>query len=834
MYKQRHAENKIVICLVALLASLRAEPAASGAPAAPQERMVEWTMESAKQYADPFNDVDVDVLFSKGGRSWRVPTFWRGGQQWTVRFAPPEPGDYEYCLESTDRSNPDLNGHEGHVTITAYSGPNQLLQHGMLRVSASKRYFEHADGTPFYWLGDTWWTGLSDRLSWEGFQKLTADRSAKGFTIVQIVAGLVPLEELAPADPGFHNEGGFVWEADFKRINPKYFDYADRRVVYLQAHGIVPAIVGAWNGVLAQMGVAKMKQHWRYIIARYGAFPAFWIVGGEVMDPPQEIASEYPAPIQSWTTRGWTEVVKYIRSVDPYHHPTTVHEQAPPFEAALQDESLTDFDLIQSGHFEWRSIAVEVTQLNLRYARRAVTKPIVEGEIGYEKLAESHFEDFQRTAFWLAMLNGAAGHTYGANGVWEAYTGDKPLHRLRISFLSWEEGMNLPGSYQVGLGAKLLRQYPWWRFEPHPEWVAPRGTTLLETRFQSDASATGSYLPCSESEVQDVPACMEENYPGGEWKARHGNFRLPYAAGIPGAVRLVYIPTLGLLSNSAPTILGLEVGVRYHAYWWEPSSGSRIDLGAVERPPSGALLSNASFGRDQSPVWKEAGFGRVVRKHGALLARGETLTVLKAANEADAVASVEVSGDGEAGVIVRFKDPDHYIAVLYAAAERCLYLIDRSQGMNGRRLGLTLVPELSAPVTLSIETRGENAAGSVTDGMQTYTTPIVHVAAIEAGTMGVLHRGQSLVQRFSNFQVRRSPLLVQDESLQRSIDDAKGVHRGDLAGPGLAVGSIKLPGWDTFGRDKHILLDAYRPSRLPTFGDWVLVLDARTSSSAVQ
>ena len=61
----------------------------------------------------------------------------------------------------------------------------------MLRASANKRYFEHADGTPFYWLGDTWWSGLSDRLSWEGFQKLTADRKEKGFTVVQIVAGLV-------------------------------------------------------------------------------------------------------------------------------------------------------------------------------------------------------------------------------------------------------------------------------------------------------------------------------------------------------------------------------------------------------------------------------------------------------------------------------------------------------------------------------------------------------------------------------------------------------------------------------------------------------------------
>ena len=41
------------------------------------------------------------------------------------------------------------------------------------------------------------------------------------------------------------------------------------------------------------------------------------------------------------------------------------------------------------------------------------------GAVGYETLGTMHSEGFRRAAFWLAMLNGAAGHTYGANGTWE-------------------------------------------------------------------------------------------------------------------------------------------------------------------------------------------------------------------------------------------------------------------------------------------------------------------------------------------------------------------------------------------------------------------------------
>ena len=107
----------------------------------------EKTFTSHKTYADPFNEVDVDVIFSKGSENWRVPAFWRGANQWTVRFAPPSNGSYTYHLESTDKNNPDLNSHQAQVSLTA-------SPRGMLRVAANKRYFEYADGTPFYWLGD--------------------------------------------------------------------------------------------------------------------------------------------------------------------------------------------------------------------------------------------------------------------------------------------------------------------------------------------------------------------------------------------------------------------------------------------------------------------------------------------------------------------------------------------------------------------------------------------------------------------------------------------------------------------------------------------------------
>jgi hypothetical protein len=740
----------------------------------------EKTFTSHKAYADPFNEVDVDVIFSKGSENWRVPAFWRGGNQWTVRFAPPSSGNYTYYLESTDKNNPDLNSHQAQVSLAA--NPR-----GMLRVAANKRYFEYADGTPFYWLGDTWWTGLSDRLSWDGFQKLTANRKTKGFTVVQIVAGLVPSnEEEAPVDPGFRNEGGAVWDPDFKQINPKYFDSADRRIQLLVDAGIAPAIVGAWHQALGQMGIAKMEKHWRYIIARYAAYPVFWIVGGEVFDPPEEIGKKFPGivlygKLSDLRSPGWTEVTRYVRATDPYHHPVTVHEISPPFDVALQDESLTDFDLFQPSHMGWPSIALEVALLDICRSRLLV-KPEVVGEIGYEGIGGTNLEDFQRVAFWLAMLNGAAGYTYGANPVFEAYSSDKPFQRTKYTLLTWDEGMDLPGAYQISLGAGLLTKQSWWQFEPHPEWVAPRGTTLLEPR-KDRSSELGSFDSIL-TDPTPQPSGTEWSYPAGEWKAKGGTIFAPYAAGIPSKARVVYIPCLSLFCHAPPTVLDLEQGVRYHAYYWEPTLGVKFDLGSIERPMPGEKM--------------EAG--------------ENPLTLISAK---DLQASVEVPGDQGAALLLRYHDGGDYLAAVYSPSEKAIYLLDRQKGEDGRPLGSTPVPVLAPDAVLSAEARGPWAVVSITDGTHSYTSQIVAVSNVTPGGAGARPENNGSSTLLKDLTLRKSPTLIADEHLDKKLVDARGVYRGSLTGKY----------WDDFGKEKAILLDAYLPPPLPMPQDWVLVLE---------
>jgi hypothetical protein len=477
-------------------------------------RVAEIALVSEKTYANPFTEIRLDAIVTQpDGKQLRAPAFWAGGNRWCFRYASSQPGQVVWRTECSDAANPKLHGVEGEFDVVAYAGDNPLYRHGPIQVAKDQRYFAHADGTPFFWLGDTWWKNLCKRMTWEGFQELTADRKAKGFSVVQIVCGPYPDEGMF--EPRWENEGGKPYETrDFSVVNPKYFDFADRRIKHLVDAGIVPAIVGGWGrgdcDGMRMAGVDGIKRHWRNLIARYGAYPTVWIIGGESGGPQ------------------WTEVARYVQKIDPYCHPATVH----PFHSgrlSVTDETVIDFDMLQTGHGDWDAARGAIPKLQAAYAREPVM-PAMIGEYCYEGHMQTAFQDVQRYVFWGAMLSGSAGLTYGAAGVWHAsIEGDPGIARV-YDFTTWKEGMNFPGSAQLGLGKKLLEQYPWWKFEPHPEWVEA--------------------------------GC--------------------FAAGIPGEVRFIYLPRRNVYNWTGPTVKNLEPDVDWHVYYFDPATGRKFDQGTIK------------------------------------------------------------------------------------------------------------------------------------------------------------------------------------------------------------------------------------------------------------
>ncbi len=441
--------------------------------------VVELSFESTVRYGDPFNEVSLDVVFvDPTEKERRVPAFWAGGSHWKVRYASPLVGRHRFRTVSSDTRNTGLHGVTGEIELRPYGGTNPLYRHGPLRVASTRRFFEHQDGTPFFWLGDTWWMGLCHRLRFpEDFALLATDRKNKGFNVVQIVAGLYP--DMPPFDPRGANEAGFPWEAAYARIRPEYFDAADKRIQYLVEQGFTPCIVGAWGYFMPWMGVDKLTQHWRYLIARYGAFPVVWCVAGEA-NLPWYLAPNFPSDDRS-QVKEWTKVVRAVRAMDPFHRLLTIHPTGIgrlSARNATEDVTLLDIDLLQTPHGQRGAVAPTINTVRQSYAD-SPTLPVINGEPAYEMLSDTLPTEWSRQMFWLCMMNGAAGHTYGANGIWQVNRKGKPhgpspnqpANSTGYGIISWDEAMNLPGSSQMAYGRRLFERYRWQDFRPHPEWA---------------------------------------------------------------------------------------------------------------------------------------------------------------------------------------------------------------------------------------------------------------------------------------------------------------------------------------------------------------------------
>ncbi|WP_166355561.1 DUF4038 domain-containing protein [Phytoactinopolyspora limicola] len=527
----------------------------------------------------------VDVVFTDPeGNERRVPAF-ASRSRWRVRYSSSLVGTHRYRAEAP--ADDSFSGANGQIEVAPRDASGPLRAHGPIKVSCDRRRLEHADGTPFLWLADTWWYGFTDRVSLTEFSDLAALRARQGFSVVQIVAGLYP--ETMPFTPEARSSSGWVWSEDFTAPNSAWFDEADRRVVTLLDQDLIPCIVGSWGHYFRLMDPHQIFRHWRELIARWGAYPVVWCLAGEPPLPAQT-SSERPgetldtakAALAATTEEAipialagadlavaeqlkrLNETAYALRDMEPFGRPVTIHSVpgVQPWHY-LDDESLVDFWLLQTGHQGANSLEPAVTAIHEALAHEPA-KPVINGEPSYEGIAGSSWQDTQRFFFWSHLLSGTAGHSYGAHGVWAFNNATIPGLYSGLA-PAWNDAAKLPGAHQLGLGRRLLNSLPWHKFEPHPEWVSP---------------------------------------------SQHAGDRLlPYAAGTSGGPRVFYFPCHSVLRNelayTSIRLHGLEDGL-WQARLIDPTTGAVQQEFIVEPERDGShSLSRGYNGASPLPSWAD-------------------------------------------------------------------------------------------------------------------------------------------------------------------------------------------------------------------------------------
>jgi len=369
--------------------------------------------------------------------------------------------------------------------------------HGRIRVAKAGTYLEHADGTPFFFLADTCWTGpaLSAAQDWADY---LADRKKKGFTAIQF--NMASPWRCARTDaegrPTYYiRDGKLVINEEF------YKQRVDARLRAINEAGLLAVPVLCWANRKGDAGVdlteAQIIELVRFEVARYSQANVLWILGGD---------NGY----QGADGARWKRIGRAVFGHGEPTAPVTTHPtgQNWPWREWGDEKWLTVLGY-QSGHGDGDEAARWIHHgPAAEYGRgRDFTRPVInleppyEGHLAYQSRQPHSDLNVRRAVYWSLLAAPVAGVTYGGHGVWSWHgkPGEQPTdHAGTGPAKPWREAIDLPGAAQMGHARRLLESLPWTQLRPAPELLAsqePAAAKFVACAATPDRRTVVAYVP---------------------------------------------------------------------------------------------------------------------------------------------------------------------------------------------------------------------------------------------------------------------------------------------------------------------------------------------------
>ncbi len=393
-----------------------------------------------------------------------------------------------------------------------------------LKVSDNGRFLAYANGTPFFYLGDTAWE-LFHRLDREEADHYLSDRAEKGFTVIQAVI----LAQLGGLNDPNANGDKPLFDNNPEKPNVAYFEHVDHIVGKAASLGLFVGLLPSWGdkwkkGESDESGIFTVENAYsfgQFLGNRYKNQPIIWILGGD-----QNIKNEEEAAIIESMAKG-------LIAGDGGTHLVTYHPRGPGLSSDyFHNADWLDFNMFQSSHaardhdnglFTSHDFALEPV------------KPTLDGEPRYETIPvgfyytnvdrNDRFDDYdaRQAAYW-SLLAGACGHTYGNNNIWQMWApGRTPVIGANIP---WHKALNHPGAFQMGHIRRLFESRPFQQLVPDQSILvdAPQnGGGKVKAALARDGSFSFIYTPRGEPFSVDMGAIKAESVKAFWFDPRYGS-----------------------------------------------------------------------------------------------------------------------------------------------------------------------------------------------------------------------------------------------------------------------------------------------------------------------
>jgi Protein of unknown function (DUF4038)/Putative collagen-binding domain of a collagenase len=328
-----------------------------------------------------------------------------------------------------------------------------------IKVSANKRYLVKADGTPFFWLGDTAWE-LFHRLNREQAAYYLKRRADQGYTVVQAVA-LAEFDGLHVPNP--YGDLPLLYD-DPNQPNEAYFKHVDYIIDKAAENNITIAFLPTWGDKVMKSTWGKgpeiftpenARRYGQWLGKRYkDKKNIIWILGGD-RNPQNETHLAIWRAMADGVLAGVGDNDKALLSFHPQPNDLGAGEY-------FHNDNWLDFNMFQTGHCRDTRV---FDKIQASY-NRAPVKPVIDGEPIYEDhpvcfnandLGISNAYDVRKSAY-LDLFAGAFGHTYGCHDIWQFYSPYREA--VNGPKIFWQEAMELPGANQMKFVRKLMESRP--------------------------------------------------------------------------------------------------------------------------------------------------------------------------------------------------------------------------------------------------------------------------------------------------------------------------------------------------------------------------------------
>ncbi len=357
-------------------------------------------------------------------------------------------------------------------------------KHGRIRVAKVGTHLEHADGTPFFFLADTCWTGpaLSAEKDWDTY---LADRKKKGFTAVQF--NMVSPWRTAPTDA----EGNVSFTIQDGKLSlvEVFYKRLDARLKAINDAGLLAVPILVWAHKKGDAGKELTDEQLidlcKLQVERYSKVHVLWILAGD---------NQYTADADRWKKIG--------RAVfgDKHPNPVTTHPTGETYPwNKWDDEKWLTVLGYQSGHGDSNKSMKWMTQGPVvEYAKKKeFTRPIInleppyEAHNGYSKKLPHSELSVRRATYWSLLSAPVAGVTYGGHGVWSWHTkpGAEPTDHPGTGVAKiWSEALDLPAAGQMKHVRDLFESVEWTKLRPAPNLLSTQPGTDDPAKFVASAA----------------------------------------------------------------------------------------------------------------------------------------------------------------------------------------------------------------------------------------------------------------------------------------------------------------------------------------------------------